>query len=132
MRTTKQHVDVLWPLWSILAEASERNPVRGCTPTAGVHMRPHVRRPISFMTAEAAEVVSRLIACASSDVTLFVNGVLSAPLSACGEITLPLVPPPFYSFNLTSVRQSWHKTNIPTGALWVRILWSLGLGCPYR
>lgn len=43
------------------------------------------------MTGEAAEVVSPLIACASCDVTLFVNGVLSALLSACGEITLPLV-----------------------------------------
>lgn len=40
---------------------------------------------------EVAEVVSRLIAHATSDVTLFVNVVLSALLSAaCGEITLKL------------------------------------------
>lgn len=101
------------------------------TASADVHMRPHVRRLISFMTGEAAEVVSRLIACASCDVTLFVNGVLSALLSACGEITLPLVFFfPFYSFNLTTVRQSWDKTKIPTGALRVRMSSSLGPGRP--
>lgn len=49
------------------------------------------------MTGEAAVVVSRLIACASSDVTLFVNVVLSALLSACGEITPALC---FYLFTL--------------------------------
>lgn len=34
----QQHVDAPWPLWSVLAEASKRNPVRGCN---GIRRRPH-------------------------------------------------------------------------------------------
>lgn len=127
----QQHVDAPWPLWSVLAEASKRNPVRGRN---GIRRRSHAPARAQadqlLMTGEAAEVVSRLIACASCDVTLFVNGVLSALLSACGEITLPLGFFPFTPFNLTTVRQGWDKTKFPTGALRVRMSSSLGPGRP--
>lgn len=126
----QQHVDARRPLWSVLTEAGKRNPVRGCTASADVHMRPHVRRLIGFMTGEAAEVVSRLIACASCDVTLFVNGVLSALLSACGEITLPLCFFPFTPLIWRLSGRAGIKQSSPTGALRVRISSSSGPGCP--
>lgn len=65
----------------------------------------------------------------SGDVTLFVNVVPScAALCLRGNHAAALFLP-FYSFNLTTVRRSWNKTNFPTGTLRVRVSSSLGLGC---
>lgn len=50
---------------------------------------------------------------------------LPAGKSLCRSVFFP-----FYSFNLTTVRQSWDKTKFPTGALRVRMSSSLGLGRP--